>query len=195
MSLATLAALRPASRPRLLLLPAPASAPPYDDERPPDSFAPATTGAMPLPFDPDTARRLRLVPASAEDVSAALRPAEARTPRSALPDPQPWAARLAQAVAEAIDEQRPLTQLARWVSDDVLDEVEARLHRLRTSSPRPPRRGDLRIRICVMSVHVCEPEDGVAEVCAVVRRGGRSTAMALRLEGADGRWLCTALQQ
>jgi hypothetical protein len=31
-------------------------------------------------------------------------------------------------------------------------------------------------------------------VCALVRRGARSTAVALRLEGRDGRWQCTALE-
>jgi hypothetical protein len=34
----------------------------------------------------------------------------------------------------------------------------------------------------------------VAELAAVVRRGGRMAAIALRLEGVDGRWQCTALQ-
>jgi hypothetical protein len=46
----------------------------------------------------------------------------------------------------------------------------------------------------VRSLHVSEPADGVAEVCALVRRGGRSTAVALRLEGMDGRWKCTAIE-
>jgi hypothetical protein len=36
--------------------------------------------------------------------------------------------------------------------------------------------------------------DGVAEVSAVARRGGRAHAVAARLEGIDGRWRCTALQ-
>ena len=46
----------------------------------------------------------------------------------------------------------------------------------------------------VRSVHVSLPADGVAEVAALVRRGARSTAVALRLEGLDGRWQCTALE-
>jgi hypothetical protein len=41
---------------------------------------------------------------------------------------------------------------------------------------------------------VSEPADGVAEVCALVRRGARSTAVALRMEGMDGRWQCTAIE-
>jgi hypothetical protein len=43
-------------------------------------------------------------------------------------------------------------------------------------------------------VHVSEPADGVAEACAVVDTGPRRRAIALRLEGLDGRWRCTQLQ-
>jgi len=45
----------------------------------------------------------------------------------------------------------------------------------------------------VRSVHVSEPTDGVAEVTAVVDRGSRCAALALRMQGLDGRWLITAL--
>jgi hypothetical protein len=46
----------------------------------------------------------------------------------------------------------------------------------------------------VGSLHISEPRDGVAEVCAVVDTGVRKRAIALRLEGIDGQWRCTALQ-
>ena len=46
----------------------------------------------------------------------------------------------------------------------------------------------------LLSVHVCEPADGVAEVSTVFRRGGRARAVAFRLQGVDGRWRITALQ-
>ena len=45
----------------------------------------------------------------------------------------------------------------------------------------------------VRSLHVTEPVDGVVESCAVVQRGTRTHAVAIRLEGLDGRWLCVAL--
>ena len=35
---------------------------------------------------------------------------------------------------------------------------------------------------------------GSVEVAAIVRRGPRSGAVALRLEGLDGRWLITAIE-
>lgn len=46
----------------------------------------------------------------------------------------------------------------------------------------------------VRSVHVSAPADGVIEMTAVVRDGGRYRAVAARLEGLDGRWRCVQLQ-
>jgi hypothetical protein len=43
-------------------------------------------------------------------------------------------------------------------------------------------------------VRVCEPADGVAEAAAVVHGPQRTRAVALRLEGMDGRWRVTAFQ-
>ena len=45
----------------------------------------------------------------------------------------------------------------------------------------------------LVSLHVSEPTDGVAEVCCSFRRGGRVAAMAFRLQGIDGRWRMTDL--
>ena len=45
-----------------------------------------------------------------------------------------------------------------------------------------------------MNLHVTEPADGVAEVAAVLRIENRFRALALRLEGLDGRWRCVRLQ-
>jgi hypothetical protein len=45
----------------------------------------------------------------------------------------------------------------------------------------------------VRRIRVCEPADGVVEACAVVVSHGRVRALALRLEGLDGRWLVTQL--
>jgi hypothetical protein len=45
----------------------------------------------------------------------------------------------------------------------------------------------------VRSLHVQQRPEGVAEVCATVRRGERTAAIARRLEGVGGRWCCTDL--
>lgn len=46
----------------------------------------------------------------------------------------------------------------------------------------------------VHSVRLHQPEAHITEVCAVVRGGGRARAMALRLEAAGRHWRCTALE-
>jgi len=92
-----------------------------------------------------------------------------------------------QALMEVLAGDRPVGQLVRWTSAEVLDEVSA--------LTLPPATGRVRTsRGVVRSVHVSEPVDGVAEVAALVRRGRRCSAVALRLEGLDGRWQCTAVE-
>lgn len=113
------------------------------------------------------------------------------TSRCELPDPRGWVARLVQGVLEVVSGDRPVTQLTRWTSADVYADLHRRVSVAARTAP-PGLRGGR--RAAVRSVHVCEPVDGVAEASAVVSRGGRLTAMAVRLEGLDGRWQCTALE-
>lgn len=112
-----------------------------------------------------------------------------RTPRALLPEPKPWAGRFVQAIVEVTSGARPIGQLVRWTSTDVYESVYRRIAH-RSATQRMPRRTGAIVR----SIHLDEPVDGVAEVCAVVQEGGRCRAIALRLEGVDGRWQCTALQ-
>lgn len=107
------------------------------------------------------------------------------TARDALPDPRAWAGRMVQAVVEVLSGVRPLAQLVRWTSPDVYAGLQRRSARARPQAGR---------RAIVRSVHVSEPADGVAEACAVVIAHGRVHAVALRLEGLDGRWVMTALE-
>ncbi len=107
-----------------------------------------------------------------------------RTPRTQLPAPGPRAAVLVRAILESLSGRRSLTQLVRWVSTEVYDELEVNVAPATT-------------RTCATVTRrliVTEPADGVAEVAAVIQRGPRATALALRLEGLDGRWVVTALQ-
>jgi Family of unknown function (DUF6459) len=110
------------------------------------------------------------------------------TGRAALPAPRTWAARVVQAIVEVLSGVRPATQLVRWTTEEVYEQISARVLAGRGGDVDGPPRGVVR------SLHVSEPADGVAEVCALVRRGARSTAVALRLEGMDGRWQCTAIE-
>jgi hypothetical protein len=170
--------------PALRLLRAPVADPPYDDEVP--AAVPVIEGSLALAFPPvGDPVPLRLVPPATVDDDLGPQP----TPRSELPDPRPMTQRLAQAVVEILAGARPAAQLARYTTLDVLEYLERATGRLATRV-----NGSAPLRPVVASVHVSEPADGVAEVCAVVNTGPRRRALALRLEGLDGRWRCTDLQ-
>lgn len=113
------------------------------------------------------------------------------TDRAVLPPVGPWAARLAQAVLEVCTAGRPISQLLRWTEPSVYQELERRY------TPRVQRVSRSRRVVEVekiRSIHVCEPADGVAEVSAVIGGGERPRALAFRIEGWRGRWVCTALE-
>ncbi len=197
----------------LLRVPVPMAEPPYDESGPETAHADSASDgtstqgtlalAFLLPSGVPAEPRLRLVPEpdgltpqSPAAPQRTARPARPIAPRTrglvpqlpsqpALPEPRQWAGRFIQALVEVLGGVRPATQLVRWTSEDVYADI-----RRRTEAPRTvaDRRGHVR------SVHVGSPADGVAEVCALVQRGPRAMAVALRLEGADGRWQCTALE-
>ncbi|HVQ86705.1 MAG TPA: Rv3235 family protein [Actinomycetes bacterium] len=182
------------ARPTLRLLPTP----PWPDE----PHAPDRSGVIgqePLPLTFLLPSGLPAVPQVPTDLRAPAarcwdRPlAEVDgqpTDRSALPPAGPWAARLAQAVLEVCTAGRPVGQLVRWTDPTVFQELSLR-YTPRAQRPTSRRRTSLAEQ--VRSVHVCEPADGVAEVSVVIGGGERPRALALRIEGWRGRWVCTAL--
>lgn len=107
------------------------------------------------------------------------------TTSSQLPEPHAWAQRYGQAWVEACGGRRSLQQLSRWSTPQVLAGIQAS-HRTATATRRARSPQAL-----VRSIRVDEPADGVAEVAAVVRTANRSRALMLRMEGWDGRWVCT----
>ena len=46
----------------------------------------------------------------------------------------------------------------------------------------------------IRKIHQDQPLDGICESVITVRFGERVRALAIRTEGVDGRWLCTALR-
>jgi hypothetical protein len=104
-----------------------------------------------------------------------------------LPDARAWSTALAVTLLEVLTTRRPSGQLSRWLSEEVLDHLAGRLPgRHRPAGPPVP--------VTLRSVRVQYPRAGAAEVSVHARIGGRSVAMALRLEARRGRWLCTALE-
>lgn len=179
MSVTTVAPLADVDLPVLRLLPVPVSEPPYDDELPP---RPPST-APPLGPLRSLAPLLRLVP----DLPLDEEPPRPRTPASELPPARHVARALVQGLLEVLAGVRPVTQLQRGTTVELYALLEQQVvERRRTDGSRP-------VTGAVRSVHVQQREDGVAEVCATVHRGHRMAAVALRLEGVDGRWCCTDL--
>ena len=179
-----------ASLPRLRLLPAPPSCPPYDDELPARAgrLSGLTAPIGPLHQLSPYPSPLRLVPdlplAVADDDEE---PGPTRTATAALPPARPVARALVQGLLEVLAGVRPVTQLQRGTTPELFAQLELAVQaRPRTTGTRPGT-GDVR------SLHLQEREDGVAEVCATVRRGQRMAAVVLRLEGLGGRWTCTEL--
>ena len=117
-----------------------------------------------------------------------------QTPRAHLPEPTPWGGRLVQGILEVLSGVRPISQLVRWTTADVYDSILTRAQHRSQIMSELRQTGPQRFAEVVRSVHVSEPTDGIAEVCAIVQQGPRCRAIALRLEGIDGRWQCTALQ-
>jgi len=110
------------------------------------------------------------------------------TRSSDLPEPEPFVAKIAQAIIEVISGQRPATQLIRHTSPTAYSVLARRALVSSRRLGKGPRRAAV-----VRRVRVCEPADGVVEACAVVVSQGRVRALALRLEGLDGRWLVTQI--
>lgn len=169
--------------PALRLLPVPPCEPPYDDE------LPIRPTAAPTPLGPLrglTPSPLRLVPTPSpgygEDEQA-----PSRTPVSDLPPARPVAHALVQGLLEVMAGVRPVTQLQRGTTPELFAQLERVVH------GRPRAVGTRPVTGAVRSLHVQERAEGVAEVCATVRRGPRMAAVALRLEGIAGRWTCTEL--
>lgn len=170
-----------AEAPPLRLLPAPCSAPPYDDELPQRPVA-RTPPLGPLRFLPVPLRLVPPAPAAVDDDDEL-----ALTPVSALPPARPVAQALVQGLLEVMAGVRPVSQLQRGTTPELFASLEQLVHgRPRATGRRP-------ITGAVRSVHVQQRPEGVAEVCATVVRDGRAAAIALRLEGVGGRWCCTEL--
>lgn len=167
--------------PVLRLVPAPVSEPPYDDERPGALPAAPTTSLGPLALLSPPLRLVRTLPFDDEDEP------RHRTPLRELPPARPVARALVQGLLEVMAGVRPVAQLQPATSVELFAQLEDLVHgRPRACGARPPTGA-------VRSVHVQELPDGVAEVCATVQRGERLAAIALRLEGMQGRWRCTDL--
>jgi hypothetical protein len=160
-----------------------------------------------LPFPPEPAPPPGSRGAEA-DLAPPLRPRDAAaepdpfdpvvTPRSELPDPGAHARRLVLAALEAISGRRSVQQLRPHLTEGAYQRLISRVHqeagRARYAAvARTGRRPVSRTRLHVGRAIVCEPADGIVEATVLIRLGSRTRAVAVRLEGLDGRWRCPVL--
>ncbi len=154
----------------LCLVPVPPCAPPYDDE----------PGAPVL-------RLVRSAPVEQPEVDDDAWLLSERTATAHLPASHVFARHLVQGVLEVVSGVRAIKQLRR----DTSPELYAELVELMEERPMP--KGTRPGQQAIRSLHVQERPEGVVEACATVVRGNRFGALALRLEGFEGRWRCTEL--
>lgn len=115
-----------------------------------------------------------------------------RTSTAALPDAEPFLRNLTRGVLEVFAGVREVDQLARWLTEDAYRKLVARSNlaaRARSARGVPAKRPIH----AIMSVHHSSPADGVIESVVIVQGPARTRAVALRLEGMDGRWRATSL--
>ena len=98
-----------------------------------------------------------------------------------LPALSDWNRTLILSVLEIWAGKRSPSQLARWCHPQVYQDL---VRSVRSQSSV----GKLR------KLHIQEPLDGLCEAIATVRFNERLRSIAIRLEGIDGRWLCTELE-
>ena len=106
-----------------------------------------------------------------------------------------WAHRYTQAAVEIAGGDRPVSQLLRWTSPRVYQDLARRAQLVRSAALRETTTARVQhVRPSVETVHATWLEEDVAEVCARVRYGRRCRAVALRFEKRADRWQATALE-
>jgi hypothetical protein len=96
---------------------------------------------------------------------------------------------MVQAAVEALRGARPLAQLARWVSPEIYDQLDAR-----AKLTQRVRGADGAHRAAIRRIRLCRLGESTAEATVVVDDGPRVRAVAVRLEGRRGQWRATALE-
>jgi len=115
-----------------------------------------------------------------------------RTSTADLPDPETFLRNISRGVLEIFAGVREVDQLARWLTEDAYRKLVTRANlaaRARSARGTPAKRPVHQI----VSVRHSSPADGIVEGVVIVRGPARTRAVALRLEGMDGRWRTTSL--
>ena len=109
-----------------------------------------------------------------------------------LGDPKPVLSFLALSVIETIAGIRDIEQCARWLTDGVYQQLRQKS----LASTRSRAEGQikaLRPNITVGRISTFSPREGIVEGVVIVHNLGRARAVAIRLEGYNGRWRARSL--
>ena len=104
-----------------------------------------------------------------------------------LGDPKPVLAFLAQSVIETLAGIRDIEQCARWLSDGVYQQIRQKSLASNRSRAESSVKA-LRPNLVVGKISVFSPREGVVEGVVIIHNIGRARAVAIRLEGYNGRW-------
>lgn len=103
------------------------------------------------------------------------------SPLSELPDPERWTKAFVLRIIEILGGRRPMLQIARNTHRHTFNDISSKVGVFR-ELPR------------IKRIHRSAPIEGVLEITVLLSFPKRVRAMVLRLEGVDGRWLCTEFE-
>jgi hypothetical protein len=105
------------------------------------------------------------------------------------------AARIGAAVVEIVGGDRPVSQVLRWTTPEVYQDLARRAHLVATAVGRRPGAGGIQsVRPHLVAAHTSFVSERCAEVSLHVRYGERSRAVAARFELIRDRWQVSALE-
>lgn len=138
--------------------------------------------------------RRRVVDDELED-DAAARPIRAQDP-APLPDPTAQCCSVVRAAVEVLRDERPASQLARWVTPQVRDQLaeRARLLRIQAGTRTGAVDAPASRPVLVRRVRLVRLGEDVAEATVVLDDDGRVRAAAVRLEARRGTWRVAVLE-
>jgi hypothetical protein len=106
-----------------------------------------------------------------------------------------FSGRIVQAVVEIVGGDRPVSQVLRWTTPTVYQDLGRRAQLVARSVGRRAGHGGIQgTRPQVVGLRSCFVRSDVVEVSAHVRYGRRSRAVAARFERQRDRWVCSALE-
>ena len=105
------------------------------------------------------------------------------------------AARIGAALVEIVGGDRPVSQVLRWTTPEVYQDLARRAHLVAAAVGRRPGTGGIQsVRPHLVALHTSFVSEHCAEVSLHVRYGARSRAVAIRFEVVRERWQVTALE-